>query len=364
MFIGQFAPPVHGVSVMNDYVISSKLLNEEYDFVTINLTTAKTIDNIGKISLGKYVRFIGIVAKTLGFLIKGKYCCTYVTLSPVGFAFVKDRFIVSIIRLFKVPIVLHLHGKGINKAISNGGLKIRRRYNQAFKNTHVICLSENLREDIKQINSYTKVHTVNNGIAARDIYATKEVRSSKISILMLSNLIKSKGALDLLVAIKIMVDENITNFEAVFAGAWGEDNFEEEFNHYVTENTLDKYIILPGPVFGRDKAELLAQADIFTLPTYYPNECFPLVILEAMSHHLVVIASKEGAIPEIIDHGENGYLVDARSPEMIAKALESLINNPELMMTIGTNAADKFNRHYRLDIFEKNLLTVFNEISN
>jgi len=361
LFIGQFAPPVHGVSVMNDYVIKSKVLTAKYDFVKVNLTTANSIGNIGKMGIAKYLKFMGIALKTFFFLIKGNYSLAYITLSPIGYAFTKDSMIVRMVKWFNVPVVLHLHGKGIDNAIDQGSAKARKKYNKVFRDTHVICLSKSLLKDIRQITSSKKVHIVNNGIPAPA--KENEYESNHINILMLSNLIKSKGSLDLLAAISILVNKGFDNFTVHFAGAWGEAGFEHEFNTFIQEHSLEKYISMMGPVFGEEKAELLSMANIFVLPTYYPNECFPLTILEAMSYGLAVIASNEGAIPDMIDHGKNGYIVKAKSPEELAGAVESLIKDDDLTTRMGSNGAQKFSAFYRLDIFEKNMLSVFESIN-
>lgn len=364
LFVGQFAPPVHGVSVMNEYVAKSNILKVNYKFVKVNLTTATSIDNIGKKGLGKYFRFIGIAFKTIYFLSTRKFYCAYITLTPVGFGFTKDSFIVNLVRMFGVPLVLHLHGKGIDKAINDGAPKLKKKYTKVFKDTHVICLSEKLRQDIQQINSYSKVYIVNNGIPGRPKEENKMIIRDDIKILMLSNLIRSKGGLDLLAAIKILADKGIDNFKVTFAGAWGESDFKQEFNNYIKQYLLEKYVTLEGPVYSLQKTELLRNANIFILPTYYPNECFPLTILEAMNCKLAVIASSEGAIPEIIDHGKNGIIIEAQDPKILATAIEKLLQDPELAVTMGLNAVDKFNQHFRLEIFERNLLNVFNKINS
>ena len=95
LFIGQLAPPVHGVSVMNDNILSSRLLNDEYNFVIVNLTTASTIENIGKQNISKYLKFAGILLSVFTKLLLNKIQFAYLTLSPVGFAFIKDSLLLN-----------------------------------------------------------------------------------------------------------------------------------------------------------------------------------------------------------------------------------------------------------------------------
>ncbi len=362
LFVGQFAPPVHGVSVMNEYVLHSKLLNKHFDFVKINLTTARSIENIGQPGLGKYLKFTGILLNTLRQLAANKFYLAYLTLSPVGYAFVKDSIIVRLIRFFNVPLVLHLHGKGIDRALTKGGPKTRKQYNKVFAGATVITLSAGLEKDIGQITTYKEIFVVNNGIPANAVRA-KAAGKKPIEVLMLSNLIKAKGAFDLLQATRILSAKGLTGFTVVFAGAWGETGFAGEFLSYVTANGLETVVKLPGPVYGAEKEKTLAGAELFVLPTYYANECFPLTILEAMRQGLPVIATPEGAIAEMVVHEKTGLIIPARNPQKLAAAIEKLILDRELRQQMGRAAKARFSNHYTLDIFEKNMLTVFNKIN-
>ena len=72
-----------------------------------------------------------------------------------------------------------------------------------------------------------------------------------------------------------------------------------------------------GRKYEKEKEETFAKADIFAFPTYYNNECFPLVLLEAMQHSLPVVSTFEGGIPDIVDEGEAGFLVAQKNAEKL-----------------------------------------------
>lgn len=74
-------------------------------------------------------------------------------------------------------------------------------------------------------------------------------------------------------------------------------------------------------------------ADIFAIATHYEGFCIP--VLEAMAAGLPVVASRVGPIEEIV--GDAGFLVDNR-PELFARALENLVNDPELRIEMGERA--------------------------
>lgn len=89
-----------------------------------------------------------------------------------------------------------------------------------------------------------------------------------------------------------------------------------------------------------------AVANAFILLSRYgPSapvaESFGLVFLEAWAYGKPVIGSKNGAIPEVIDHEINGLLVDDAVPEEVAGAIRFLLENPEKARQMGTNGRHK-----------------------
>jgi len=78
-------------------------------------------------------------------------------------------------------------------------------------------------------------------------------------------------------------------------------------------------------------------------------EGFGLTLLEAMSARLPVVASHVSAIPEIVVHGETGFLVAPRDPEAIAYALRILLADPVLCKHLGLNGEDRLVTHFSAD---------------
>ena len=65
LFLVQLPPPVHGASMMNQYLVKSQELNNEYDITTVNLDFAESIADIGKISLKKVYRLSKVLSKLI-----------------------------------------------------------------------------------------------------------------------------------------------------------------------------------------------------------------------------------------------------------------------------------------------------------
>ncbi|KZM73718.1 glycosyltransferase family 4 protein [Nocardia terpenica] len=101
----------------------------------------------------------------------------------------------------------------------------------------------------------------------------------------------------------------------------------------------DGRIVVHGAVDGEHRRALLAEADALVCPSTSP-ETFGLVVLEAFCAGLPVIASRVGALPELVRHDENGLLVAPGSPDELASALRAL-REPSRRAGLLTRVADK-----------------------
>jgi glycosyltransferase involved in cell wall biosynthesis len=181
-----------------------------------------------------------------------------------------------------------------------------------------------------------------------------------ISLLFLSNMMKTKGVFDLLEACDILYKKGL-KFKCHFIGKWA-DISEIDFKKDVERKNLTGKVLAHGAKYGKEKDVFFSEADIFVFPTFYHNECFPLVILEAMQYGLPVVSTNEGGIPDIVEDGITGYIVEKQNPVELAKRMEELILNPELRETMGKAGQQKFREHYTLEHFEKRMCEILNSI--
>jgi len=357
LFLGQLPPPWHGVSAINSWLLNSKQLTKYYSFYPINITTAKTISDIGKKSWIKYFSFLKILSFTIYKLIKHNPDASYITLTPTGSAFYKDSIILFLLKLFRKPIIVHLHGKGITEWVNSKPKFVNYYYKRILKNTNVIVLGEYLQNDLKSVYNH-RPFIVPNGIPLIIKSRKSKIQAPYLEVIFLSNLMKAKGILDFIESLNFLKMRG-REFKAKIIGDSGDLSID-----YIKQEIISRYlqndVEVSGPLYGIEKQECLINADVLVFPSHY--ESFGLVILEAMQAGLSIIATNEGCVSEILEDGENGFIIEKSNPKSITDALEKLILNPTLRRNFGEKNRAKFISNYTLDVFENNILKVLNQI--
>jgi glycosyltransferase involved in cell wall biosynthesis len=354
-------PPIHGAAMVGQYIQESERIHQNYVCRYLNLSTSLTISDIGKSGAKKIFRYFSILVRSISTVILFKPDVVYITLTAKGSGFYKDAFLAIILKRLSKKVVYHFHNKGIES---------RQEYNfddwlykKVFKDSEIILLSKYLYPDIQKYVTEEHIHYCPNGIP--DLFSSKSIirhseENTKVTILFLSNLIVTKGVFVLLDACAILNQKRIS-FECMFVGSIG-DVTEDQFNERVNELKLDKRVSYVGKKYGDEKITTFKNADIFTLPTYYSNECFPLVLLEAMQFSLPIVTTFEGGIRDIVEDGKTGFIINKNNPQALADKLEILINNRELREKMGSAGRKKFEQEFMMGHFEKNLCQIFEKL--
>ncbi len=357
LFLGQFPPPVHGVSVMNTNILNSELIRKEFDIETLDLKFGKTIQDLEKFSLKKLSKAITYSFEILFRMIKKKRSIVYFTFTPTGIGFYRDAFYVFLLKLFRAKIVLHLHGKGIKKT-AGSSLKTKL-YTLTFNNTYLICLSQILIDDIRDVYKGSPF-VVPNGISIHNkstVPATNQ-HNGETQILFLSNLIRNKGVIVLVEALSILHQKGL-KFHVRFVGSPSNITVEM-LEDILKEKGIAHMATVTGAIYGDDKFKEYEKADIFVFPTY--NDAFGLVNLEAMQYSLPVISTYEGCIPDIVSNNETGFLVNREDPLMLSEKINELLQDEALRTRMGKKGYQKFMSNYTLQHFETNMYNTFKTV--
>lgn len=110
---------------------------------------------------------------------------------------------------------------------------------------------------------------------------------------------------------------------------------------------------------NRDQLAKFYQNARFSVVPSIWYEPFGLVIAEAMSCGLPVIASKIGGIPEIVEDGVTGFLVEPGDPEDLSSKMKLLWENPDLCRQMGQAGRKRAAIKYSEDAYYKNIMNVY-----
>jgi glycosyltransferase involved in cell wall biosynthesis len=117
-------------------------------------------------------------------------------------------------------------------------------------------------------------------------------------------------------------------------------------------------------------ATFLGRLDTQEMTAFYrsarflviPSRCFemcPLVVGEAMSHGLPVIASRIGGLPELVENNVTGFLFEPGNSEDLARKVRLLWDNPDLCRKMGQAGREKAIREYNKDVYYRRLMAVY-----
>ena len=162
-------------------------------------------------------------------------------------------------------------------------------------------------------------------------------------ILTLGRLVKRKGVAWFIDNVVTRLDANITYIVA------GEGREQSAILHAIQANRLQDRVLYAGRVSDWEKELLFCAADIFVQPNIKvagDMEGFGLVVLEAATHDLVVIASRLEGLQDAIVDGKNGYLVESGDAGAYQARIESVLRDSNARAAFGARARDFVIAHY------------------
>lgn len=125
----------------------------------------------------------------------------------------------------------------------------------------------------------------------------------------------------------------------------GHGRQREELEALAAELEIERDVTFAG--FRRDVAAVMASLDVFVLNSV--REAFGLVLLEAMALAKPVVATRAGAIPEIVEDGKTGILVPVRDTQALAAAILELLRDPHRRHAMGEKGFERVGREFSVE---------------
>jgi glycosyltransferase involved in cell wall biosynthesis len=251
----------------------------------------------------------------------------------------------------KTPLVVTYHGdwdEGYGSIIRKAGVAFNNKFlvdRLLSKAMAIICPSGIYARQSHFLAEYqSKVKIIPNGVNwdAFNMAPSKEacrlrlgIPLDKKIILFVGNLSFYKAPDILLRAFRIILNDSP---DALLVMA-GEGDMAPELKQLTKELDLQNNVIFAGLINAAQKPFYYRMADVFCLPSRI--ECYPLTILEAMSAGTPVVSTTVGGIPDIIQNGLNGSMVEPDDPGLLANSLHMILDDEVLAKKFTTHGKEK-----------------------
>lgn len=208
------------------------------------------------------------------------------------------------------------------------------------KTQRMIAVSKALEKEMKALSNTQNIVTVYNGISISNGFSEAEKDPQAPFVVgTAARLIPSKG-------IKILIDGvNLVHQQKqnIRLEIYGDGPQRRELEEYIAYKGMDGFIRFHG--FSSELDAVYPSMDLFVLPSLH--EGLGIALLEAMAYGVPVIGSKVGGIPEIIQAGYNGELVNPGDPEELARKIIDLSEDEARRKLYRNNGKKYIEDHFR-----------------
>jgi glycosyltransferase involved in cell wall biosynthesis len=164
-----------------------------------------------------------------------------------------------------------------------------------------------------------------------------EAAPGQLTLVMAARLFDGKGHRELLSA----VDSLRLRHSGLRLILVGEGPERAALDAEIDRRGLRDVVQVRGRVDHAAMPALFRTAQVVVLPSYMHGETFPLSLLEAMALGMPAIGTRWFGIPDIIEDGRTGFIVEPRDAEGLASAIERFLVDPSLLAVSGRRAAER-----------------------
>ncbi len=223
----------------------------------------------------------------------------------------------------------------------------------------IFVLSKYWHDYMYEIASPKLVEVINNfpTRAYENFFENRNIKDKDVlTFLYLGYVGERKGIYDLVDAIEILIKSNIKNFKISVAGNGELDKLKS----LLSQRGLDEWFNVLGWISGTQKSKLMKESDLLVLPSY--NEGLPIAILEAISAGLPVISTPVGGIPDAIQSGFNGLLIQPGNSLELSQAIEHCLNNRDELEKFMVNGKALYDSEYCAQVNISRIDNVYTEL--
>jgi glycosyltransferase involved in cell wall biosynthesis len=360
LLVGPLPPPAGGIATAVLDLLKSDLA-EDFKIVHVDNSTKRPVSKKGKIDILNTAAFIFQVFLLIVKIMRHRPKLVQIETSS-GISFVKNSLfaLISKVALRKVIISLHGSGSGFTEFFHSlppiGKLYLKFVLSRcdivrilSAKWVAAFISEFGLEESkICVIPNAVRIEDFDNGISFKD------QTGNEVTLLFLGWVGAKKGVFDLLDSSEILASKGY-QFKLLIVGPEMKEGDADKVREAVAEKHLEKRVQVLGEKERSEALKYYNIVDIYLLPSY--SEGLPLSILEAMAAGLPIVSTKVGAISDVIEEGENGFLITPGDVVELTSRIELLMVNASLRRTMGVKnkakVRDKYCLPSHLEMFRK-----------
>ena len=262
---------------------------------------------------------------------------------------------------FGAKTVFHLHGGSFDAFV--GGMSTvekvaaKRVFGLADR---VIALSSYWKEFLGELCDADRIRVLNNPIdCGRLAPGPRSPDPDRPTALLLGSLGRRKGHYDVVACLPSVLDAH-PGLKVLFAGGDEDHGATEDLKQRADAAGVGGAVEFLGPVGFDEKVELLRTATVMILPSYGEN--MPISVLEAMAARLPVIATRVGAVPEVLDDGSAGVLIAPGDTDELAQSLIRVLDDPAWAANLGDVAGERARELWDVQRIAGRLETIYRDL--
>lgn len=341
LLLGKIPPPYMGPAVATRHILDSRL-NDHFRLIHQDTRLNRELTGLGRWTWRKPFRQLTILAGLNWKILRYRPKLVWIPISQATGGFLKDSLYLLVSRMMGRKVLVHLRGSDFRNWLDRSPKWLNRYVAFVLRCcAGVIVLGECLRHLFEGFFPPERIFVVPNG--ADFSFPPRQHSDHTVRVLYLANLMASKGIEDVVSAVALLKERGISGFHMGVVGSWVEPDLRVRVINTVHSQGLP--VSFHPPATGEAKARIFSDADVFVFTPRAP-EGHPWVIVEALAAGLPIVATDKGAIPESVVHAENGLLVEAKNPNQIAHALETLLTNKTLRESMGEQSLKKYQSNF------------------
>lgn len=267
-------------------------------------------------------------------------------------------YVLLLKKFFNIPVVVSVHGNDIQKFPKESYVYRWLTVNLLKKADFVTACSKSLLEDTIKLESSVRSKSIptGNGIDISE-FDLKDIYKAERPYIFSFGRLEHKKGFDVLINSFKIISNKFSDYDLIIAGDGAK---KDELRNLINKLSLNKQVKLMGMLPRREILSLLNGCEVFVCPSRI--EPFGIVNLEAMAAQKPVIASRVDGVPEIIEDGVNGILVESENVNQLADVISNLLINEDLRNKLSINGRKMVEEKYSWEVVGERYFDLFKKI--